>query len=100
MHEGIRYACNLCNYQAPTKQSLKGHNQSIHNYNGTRFGCNQCKYNAKHKSSLRRHIKSHNQEYFEEDIKEECRYDTNKDDIDVKLEYFEADTKEEKMDNH
>ena len=55
-HEGVKYACNQCNYQATQKSSLTVHIKSIHE--GVKYACEQCDYQATQLSSLAVHIKS------------------------------------------
>ena len=56
IHEGIKYPCNQCDYQATQQGSLKTHIQSKHE--GVKYPCNQCDYQFTDKSSLRKHIQS------------------------------------------
>ena len=39
-HEGERYSCNQCDYQAKKRKYLKQHQKSIHE--GLRYSCNHC----------------------------------------------------------
>ena len=55
-HEGVRYGCNQCDYQATKQGSLTIHIQSIHN--GVKYACNKCDYQAKQQSHLTVHIQS------------------------------------------
>ena len=55
VHEGVKYACNQCDYQA-TRQGLTIHIQSVHK--GFRYACNQCDYQASSQSNLTLHIQS------------------------------------------
>ena len=56
VHEGIKYPCNLCDYQATTQGSLQTHIKSVHE--GIKYACNQCDYQAKRQDNLQRHIQS------------------------------------------
>ena len=56
VHQGGRYACNQCDYQAKYKGSLVFHIQSKHE--GVKYACNQCDYQAKQKGNLVVHIQS------------------------------------------
>ena len=52
--EGIKYACNKCEYQATTPVNLSSHIQCIHE--GVKYPCNQCDYQGS-KAALRQHLK-------------------------------------------
>ena len=54
IHEGIKYACDHCDYQASTQSSLTRHIQSVHK--SLKNSCNQCDYQATRQGKLRRHI--------------------------------------------
>ena len=43
-YEGVKYACNQCEYQATKHSHLKRHQESIHE--GVRYSCNQCEDEA------------------------------------------------------
>ena len=43
-HEGVKYPCVQCLYQATTKGSLNLHRRSVHE--GTKYPCGQCEYQA------------------------------------------------------
>ena len=55
-HEGVKYACEQCDYQATTKFDLTRHIKSRHE--GIKYDCDQCEYQATTQSSLRRHSKA------------------------------------------
>ena len=56
-HEGVRYACNKCDFQATRQEDgLKMHIKSIHE--GVKYACNQCDHQAADPSNLRKHIKN------------------------------------------
>ena len=58
IHEGVRYSCVQCDYQASKKYNLKTHVATKHE--GVHHSCDQCDYKATEKGSLRRHLlKSH-----------------------------------------
>merc|ERR1712082_589801 len=40
VHEGVKYQCNQCHYQATQQSSLKKHKESVHE--GVKYQCNQC----------------------------------------------------------
>ena len=40
IHEGVRYDCNQCEYQATTQSNLKVHIKSLHE--GAEYACDQC----------------------------------------------------------
>ena len=54
-HEGIKYPCNLCDYQASYQSHLTTHIQSKHE--GIKYPCNQCDYQSTQQSNLQTHIK-------------------------------------------
>ena len=53
-HEGVKYACNKCDYQAGQQSHLKSHIQSKHE--DVKYACNQCDYQAAQKGNLATHI--------------------------------------------
>ena len=55
VHEGIKYPCNLCDYEANQQISLRSHVKSIHE--GVRYECEHCDKEFSHKSDLTIHIK-------------------------------------------
>ena len=56
VHEGVKYPCTQCKYNASRKSNLLQHIQSIHE--GVKFPCTQCEYKATQKTHLMTHIKS------------------------------------------
>ena len=54
-HEGVKYACNQCDKQFTLQSSLTTHIQSKHK--GVKYTCNQCDYQGS-KDALRHHIKA------------------------------------------
>ena len=54
VHEGIKYHCNKCDYQATTQGDLQQHIQSKHE--GIKYPCNQCDYHATQRVDLQTHI--------------------------------------------
>ena len=56
VHQGSRYACNQCDYQAKTQSNLTIHIQSKHE--GVKYACDKCDYQATQKGSLTRHLKT------------------------------------------
>ena len=55
-HEGARYPCDQCDYQATQQFHLQTHVQSKHE--GVKYACDQCDYQATQQFSLKRHIQS------------------------------------------
>ena len=55
MHEGIKYACKQCNYQASSQSNLTMHKYALHE--GLKYACNECDYQAGFRSDLARHFK-------------------------------------------
>ena len=56
-HEGVRYPCNKCNYQAKQMRYLKCHMEGKHSDN--RLRCSDyCNFQTKWRKSLRRHRKN------------------------------------------
>ena len=71
-HEGVKYPCNQCDYQATTRGHLQTHIQSKHE--GIRYPCNQCDYQATQQSSLQSHISAKHSDTV---LKcEDCDYQT------------------------
>ena len=86
MHNGVKYNCEYCEYQATTKSSLRQHIQSIHNgvkhsgefviiklikkilfkdvqsqhsvHNAVKYNCHFCDYKASSHDNFRRHLQS------------------------------------------
>ena len=56
VHEGVKYACNRCDYQATEKGALTKHIQSKHE--GVKYACNHCDHQATTQSNLTVHIQS------------------------------------------
>ena len=54
IHEGKKYPCGSCSYQATQKGSLKVHIQSIHE--GRKYHCSLCNYQASQRGSLNVHL--------------------------------------------
>ena len=52
VHEGIKYPCGQCEYQATSKRNLDQHKKSVHE--GIKYPCEQCELYADiaHKDSL------------------------------------------------
>ena len=55
-HQGVRYACDQCDYQATLQSSLTKHIQSKHE--GIKYTCDQCDYQATRQDHLAVHIKT------------------------------------------
>ena len=53
-HEGIKYSCNQCDYQATQQGNLQKHIQSVHE--GIKYPCNHCDYQATKQGNLQTHI--------------------------------------------
>ena len=60
-HEGIKYPCNQCDYQATQQRLLQTHIQSVHE--GIKYPCNQCDHQATQKSDLKRHKKTRHSQF-------------------------------------
>ena len=58
-HKGIRYPCNLCNYQAGSKPNLIDHKASKHKIN-PKFRCKLCDFCTNHVNTKKKHISQHN----------------------------------------
>ena len=54
--KGYVTRCEMCNYRALTKPSLKHHVDSIHE--SERYPCDQCNYRVTLKESLKLHVES------------------------------------------
>ena len=55
-HEGVRYACDECDYQSTKQNHLTRHIQSKHE--GIKYACDQCDYQFAQQGSLRIHVKN------------------------------------------
>ena len=55
MHEGVKYTCDQCDYQATQQSNLTVHIQSKHE--GIKYVCDQCDQQFTQKNTLRIHIK-------------------------------------------
>ena len=56
MHEGVRYVCDQCDQQFTQKSGLNQHKKTFHQ--GVNYKCNQCDYQATQKVHLRTHMKN------------------------------------------
>ena len=56
VHDGVKYPCKNCNYQATTMKNLKRHKKSVHD--GVKYPCKICSYEAAQKGHLKEHQKS------------------------------------------
>ena len=57
VHEGLRYPCDQCNiYPLKNSESLRKHKASVHE--GVRYQCDKCDFKATTKSSLTRHTEN------------------------------------------
>ena len=56
VHEGVKYPCTICGYEATTNSSLARHIRSQHI--GEKYQCTSCDKEYKHPSHLRQHIKT------------------------------------------
>ena len=56
LHEGVKYACNQCGYQATKQGNLTTHIQSKHE--GVKYACYQCDQQFTAQGSLKIHIQS------------------------------------------
>ena len=54
IHEGIKYVCNQCDYQATTQSNLTQHIE--HKHEGVKYACKQCDYQGS-MYGLRSHIR-------------------------------------------
>ena len=55
-HEGFKYSCNQCEYQATEQGKLKNLKQAIHE--GVEYSCDQCEYHATGQGNLKKHRQS------------------------------------------
>ena len=59
VHEGVKYPCTQCNYQATSKCNLGRHQRGIHE--GVKYPCRKCGQHFSQKGNLARHcISVHN----------------------------------------
>ena len=56
IHEGTKFACKFCDFQATQKGNLLTHTKSKHS--GIRFGCTSCEFQATQKGNLQNHMKT------------------------------------------
>ena len=54
VHDGVKYPCSQCAHKATTKYRLKRHIESVHE--GVKYPCRQCDFKATQQYALRRHI--------------------------------------------
>ena len=47
IHEGIKYECDQCDYQAAQQTNLKTHTMSVHE--GSKYQCDLCEFKATQK---------------------------------------------------
>ena len=57
VHEGIKYPCNECDYEATLRSNLKNHMEAMHGNNI--LTCYQCDYQTKWRGAFNAHKKSH-----------------------------------------
>ena len=55
VHEGKKYSCDKCGYQATSQGSLKRHREAKHE--GVTYSCDDCNYKAAFKAGLVQHIR-------------------------------------------
>ena len=53
VHEGLKYPCKQCDYQAGSKGNFADHKRTVHK--GVKFPCRQCDYKATQKARLAEH---------------------------------------------
>ena len=53
VHEGLKYPCKQCDYQAGSKGNFADHKTTVHK--GVKFPCRQCDYKATQKGRLAEH---------------------------------------------
>ena len=56
VHEGVKHNCELCEYKATQKGSLRQHEKSVHK--GVKYNCDVCDYKAPTKDKLRNQVQS------------------------------------------
>ena len=54
MHEGIKYKCEFCDYEANRTDRLKTHVQTVHE--GFKYFCEFCNFEAARKDRLKKHL--------------------------------------------
>ena len=59
IHQGLRYPCTICDYQATQQGDLTKHKRSIHQ--GLKYPCTVCEYQATQQGDLIKHKKSSHQ---------------------------------------
>ena len=53
VHEGVKYPCGQCDYQASSTGNLARHKRAVHE--GVKYPCGQCGYHATLKLNLDHH---------------------------------------------
>ena len=53
MHDGVKYPCDKCNYQATEQSSLRKHKKSVHD--GVKYSCDKCNYQTGWKQKFKEH---------------------------------------------
>ena len=56
-HEGVKYSCNQCDYQATQQDNLQSHISAKHS--DTVLKCEDCDYQTKWRSNFQTHKKTH-----------------------------------------
>ena len=53
-HDGIKFDCSFCGYQANRPEVLKSHIQAKHE--GIKYNCDICKYSTSWKNEMKKHV--------------------------------------------
>ena len=64
VHEGIRYTCEHCGYQAMRQENLRAHIRDLHE--NLTFFCNKCTFQTNRKRKLHEHIRQNHPEALAE----------------------------------
>ena len=85
VHEGVRYPCAKCTFKANTENSLRDHRKAVHE--GIVYMCSLCPYKSAKKNNLKRHNGTkHNTVRQEEDPHDKLKLNQKNTDAKLKKE--------------
>ena len=57
VHEGVKYPCGQCDYEATLKSNLDQHKRGV--YEGIKYSCILCSYQASWRKGVQNHMKKY-----------------------------------------